>query len=124
MTATPNSLLTVQSLLPELPRVEIPRLPNLAENAITAILKEFAEFEAALDREHEIGMCIVGGPAGLCLHVRNVYRKGGDKLVFVGVDHENKPVRLIQHLMQLNLLMTAAPKIGSKAMRIGFHKPG
>ena len=57
-------------------------LPNMAENAVEAIYEEIADFEATLDSDHETGMPIVGGPAGLCVHVREVYRFGRDKLVF------------------------------------------
>lgn len=123
MTATQNALLMAENLLPKMPRIDIPRPPNFAEYAIKAIYEEFADFEARLDADQEIGMCIVGGPTGLCFHVREVYRYGGDKLVFVGVDANSKPVRLMQHLTQLNLLMTAVPKVGPTAVRIGFHAP-
>jgi Family of unknown function (DUF6173) len=68
-------------------------------------------------------MSIVGGPAGVCLHVREVYRYGTDKLVFVGIDANGSPLRLMQHLSQLNFLMTSARKIGEVAVRIGFHEP-
>jgi hypothetical protein len=95
--------------------------PNMAEYAVKAIYEEIADFEASLDADHEVGMPIVGGPAGLCVHVREVYRFGTDKLVFVGIDSDQRPVRLIQHLTQLNLLMLAAPKLGPVAVRIGFH---
>lgn len=95
--------------------------PNMAEYAVKAIYEEIADFEASLDSDHEVGMPIVGGPSGLCVHVREVYRFGTDKLVFVGIDRDQRPVRLIQHLSQLNFLMLAAPKIGSQAVRIGFH---
>lgn len=97
--------------------------PNMAEYAVKAIYEEIADFEATLDSDHEVGMPIVGGPVGLCVHVREVYRFGTDKLVFVGIDSDQNPVRLIQHLSQLNLLMLAAPKIGLAAVRIGFHAP-
>ncbi len=103
--------------------IPIPKPPNMAEYAVEAIYEEIADFEAKLDADHEIGMPVVGGPAGLCVHVREVYRYGTDKLVFVGIDSEQKPVRLIQHLSQLNVLMLAAPKIGPVAVRIGFHAP-
>jgi hypothetical protein len=107
--------------IPELNRAHT--RPNMAEYAVKAIYEEIADFEATLDADHEIGMPIVGGPAGLCVHVREVSRFGTDKLVFVGIDSDQKPVRLIQHLTQLNLLMLAAPKIGPVAVRIGFHAP-
>ena len=99
------------------------RPPNMAEYAVKAIYEEIADFEACLDAEHEVGMPIVGGPAGLCVHVREVYRFGTDKLVFVGISSDGNPVRLIQHLSQLNFLMLAAPKLGDQAVRIGFHEP-
>lgn len=106
--------------IPQLPDV---RPPNMAEYAVKAIYEEIADFEASLDDDHELGMPIVGGPVGLCVHVREVYRYGTDKLVFVGIDSSQRPVRLIQHLSQLNLLMLAAPKLGDIAVRIGFHAP-
>jgi Family of unknown function (DUF6173) len=95
---------------------------NLAEYAVTAIFNEIKDFETTLDEEHELGMSIVGGPAGICLHVRDVYRHGTDKLVFVGINSDGSPLRLIQHLSQLNFLMVSAKKVGETVVRIGFHK--
>jgi hypothetical protein len=123
MTDKTKALLPADIFVPAPPDFRPPKIPNLAENAIQAIYKEFADFERRLDAEQEIAMCIVGGPSSLCFHVRRVYRYGGDKLVFEGFDSESKPVRLMQHLMQLNLLMMAAPKIGPIAVRMGFHAP-
>jgi hypothetical protein len=110
-------------VFPTVPRLEHLTPPNMAEYAVQAIYEEIADFEDSLDTDHEVGMPIVGGPAGLCVHVREVYRFGTDKLVFVGIDSDQNPVRLIQHLTQLNLLLLAAPKLGSVAVRIGFHAP-
>lgn len=100
------------------------RPPNMAEYAVKAIHDEIADFEACLDSDHEVGMPVVGGPAGLCVHVREIYCFGTDKLVFVGLSSSGHPVRLVQHLSQLNFLMVSAPKLGEAAVRIGFHKPG
>jgi hypothetical protein len=97
--------------------------PNMAESAVGAIYEEIGDFEASLDDLHEMGMSIVGGPAGVCLHVRRIYRYGTDKLVFDGIDSDGRPLRLIQHLSQLNFLMMSAKKIGNTAARIGFHSP-
>ena len=127
---TDLSKVNLAAMMPTMPSaldfardIRIPRPPNMAEYAVKAIYEEIADFEASLDSDHEIGMPIVGGPAGLCVHVREVYRFGTDKLVFVGVDSDQRPVRLIQHLSQLNFLMLAAHKIGPVAVRIGFHSP-
>lgn len=97
--------------------------PNMAEYAVDAIYKEISDFESSLDEDHEMGMSIVGGPAGVCLHVREIYRYGTDKLVFDGVNSDGSPLRLMQHLSQLNFLMISAKKIGQTAARIGFHEP-
>lgn len=106
------------------PSISNLRPPNMGQYAVSAIYEEIADFEKTLDEHHEVGMPIVGGPAGLCVHVRKIYRFGADKLVFVGIDSDQNPVRLIQHLSQLNFLMLSAPKIGEVAVRIGFHAPG
>lgn len=97
--------------------------PNMAEYAVDAVYKEILNFEASLDDKHEMGMSIVGGPAGVCLHVRKIYRYGTDKLVFDGINSDGSPLRLMQHLSQLNFLMISAKKIGQTAARIGFHEP-
>jgi Family of unknown function (DUF6173) len=97
--------------------------PNPAKWAVEAIYKEIADFEASLDDNHEMGMSIVGGPTGVCLHVREIYRYGTDKLVFDGINSDGSPLRLMQHLSQLNFLMISAKKIGKTAARIGFHEP-
>jgi hypothetical protein len=106
--------------MPQMPRITA---PNPAEWAVDAIYEEIADFEASLDDDHEMGMSIVGGPAGVCLHVRKIYRYGPDKLVFDGINSDGSPLRLMQHLSQLNFLMISAKKIGDTAVRIGFHAP-
>jgi hypothetical protein len=107
-----------------LPRIDIPKPINIAELSAEAVWDEIATFEATLDDAHELGVCIVGGPAGLCVHVREVGWRNGNALIFSGVDGESRPVRLMQHLTQLNFLMVAVPKIGPVAVRIvGFHAP-
>jgi Family of unknown function (DUF6173) len=98
-------------------------LPNPAKNAIDAIFQEIADFELGLDDEHELGMSVVGGPTGLCIHVREVYRFGNDKLIFNGIDTNHSPVRLVQHISQLNFLMLAVKIAGDEPVRIGFHVP-
>src|SRR5690242_10851924 len=94
------SRLNLAAIMPKMPSaldhvrdIAIPLPPNMAEYAVKAIYEEIADFEAALDADHEVGMPIVGGPSGLCVHVREVYRFGTDKLVFVGIDSEQRPVR-------------------------------
>jgi hypothetical protein len=96
--------------------------PNMAKYAVDAVYKEILDFEASLDDNHEMGMSIVGGPAGVCLHVREIYRYGTDKLVFDGMNSDGSPLRLMQHLSQLNFLMISTKKIGQTAARIGFHE--
>jgi hypothetical protein len=107
----------------EVPKIAPIARPNPAKWAVEAIYTEIADFEASLDDDHEMGMSIVGGPAGVCLHVREIYRYGTDKLVFDGVNSDGSPLRLMQHLSQLNFLMIAAKKVGEMAVRIGFHEP-
>lgn len=97
--------------------------PNPAKWAVEAICEEIADFEACLDDNHEMAMSIVGGPTGVCLHVRMIRRYGTDKLVFDGINSDGNPLRLMQHLSQLNFLMISAKKIGETAVRIGFHEP-
>ena len=105
------------SQIPEL------KLRNRAVDALEAIIQEIRVFEENLGPDHEIGMPIIGGPSGLLIHIRTVRVIDDDKLTFNGFDSDSNPVRLVQHLSQLNFLMLAVKKLAEKPARIGFHVP-
>lgn len=95
--------------------------PNPAERAVEHIKEEITAFEANLSNDEEVGGIIIGAPGGTVFHIVKFYVLNMDILVFVGVNEHGKPQRLIQHITQLSILLTALPKIGITPRRIGFQ---
>lgn len=96
---------------------------NPAEWAFVRLSRLIQDFEAKLDENHEIGATIVNGPGDGAFHMRDVGFWGPDLILFMGVNEHGKPIRLIQHYTQLNVMLTAMPKPvpAEPPRRIGFQ---
>lgn len=95
---------------------------NPAEWAFVRLSRMIEEFESKLDKDDEIGARLVGLPGDSTLKVEDVGFWGPDLIMFFGKTSEGKPVRLVQHYTQLNVMLTASPKPQDRpARRIGFQ---
>jgi len=102
--------------------VTMPPSPrNPAEKAVERLGEEIASFEATLSSEEEVGGIIVGAPGNTSFHIIKYYNLNMDILVFEGINEHGRPQRLVQHVTQLSILLTALPKLNEKPRRIGFH---
>jgi hypothetical protein len=95
-----------------------PRDP--AEKAVERLGEQIAEFESSLTPEEEVGAIMIGAPGGLVFHMTRVYAINMDLLGFEGLNEHRKPLRLVQHITQLSILLTALPKLDANPRRIGF----
>jgi hypothetical protein len=98
--------------------INTPRSP--AEMAHVRLGEQIAEFEASLSPQEEVGAILIGAPGGLVFHMTRVYHVNMDLLVFEGLNEHGKPLRLVQHVTQLSILLTALPTLDAKPRRIGF----
>jgi hypothetical protein len=98
----------------------IPTPRNPAEMAHKRLGEQIAEFEASLSPEEEVGAILIGAPGGLVFHMTQVYHINMDLLVFEGLNEHGKPLRLVQHVTQLSILLAALPKLSAEPRRIGF----
>lgn len=89
--------------------------------AVERLGEEIASFEAGLSNEEEVGGVIIGAPGNTTFHIIRFYKLNMDILVFEGVNEHGKPQRLVQHVTQLSILLTALPKINDAPRRVGFH---
>ncbi|WP_296819745.1 DUF6173 family protein [Brevundimonas sp.] len=82
-----------------------------------------ADFESKLDEDHEVGARIVNGPGDIAFAIQDVGFWGPDLLIFMGVNDHGRPVRMIQHHTQLNVMLSALPKPKPEEppRRIGFQ---
>ena len=95
---------------------------NPAEWAFVRLSKLIEEFEAKLDRDEEIGARVVGLPGEGTMQIVDVGFWGPDLIIFFGRNADGKPVRLIQHYSQINVVLSAMKKPEEReARRIGFQ---
>jgi hypothetical protein len=94
-----------------------------ARRAAERIFEEIQAFEAELDEASEVGIHLVQFGPTTVIHVRRIDWYQPNLLVMHGTSGDGLPVRLVQHLSQLNFLMTRVPRLDPDAPRraIGFH---
>ena len=105
----------------------MPAIPKLPENTINPakwMYKRLGEyiknFEAKLDDEHEIGARLVSFGQTVTFHIENVGYYGPDIISFDDISSNGEHVQLIQHILQLSVLLVAMKKLSDKPRRIGF----
>ncbi len=95
---------------------------NPAEWAFVRLSKLIEDFEKGLDNDEEIGARIVGLPGDGTMSIEDVGFWGPDFILFTGKNADGKPVRLIQHYGQINVLLDVRRRPEEReARRIGFQ---
>lgn len=95
---------------------------NPAEWAFVRLSKLIEDFEKSLDKDEEIAAHLVGGPGDATMQIDDVGFWGPDFILFTGKNADGRPVRLIQHYGQINVLLNARRKPEERpARRIGFQ---
>lgn len=95
---------------------------NPAEWTFVRLSRLIEEFESKIDKDDEIGVRIVGQPGDGVLQIEDVGFWGPDMIIFFGKTDQGKPVRLVQHYTQANVLLSSRPKPTDRpARRIGFQ---
>lgn len=95
---------------------------NPAEWAFVRLSKLIEDFEKGLDKDDEVGARIVGLPGDGTMSIEDVGFWGPDFILFIGKNSDGKPVRLIQHYGQINVLLDVRRRPEEReARRIGFQ---
>lgn len=96
---------------------------NPAEWAFARLSRLIEDFESKLDEGEEVGARIVGTPGDGVIQIEDVGFWGPDLILFFGRNQHGKPVRLVQHYTQLNVMLSALPKEkpAEPPRRIGFQ---
>jgi len=95
---------------------------NPAEWAFVRLSKLIEDFEKGLDHDEEIAAHLVGGPGDATMQIDDVGFWGPDFILFSGKNADGRPVRLIQHYAQINVLLDSRKKPEEReAHRIGFQ---
>lgn len=88
------------------------------------ILKKYIQdYEKSLDPEHEVGLKLTNFGQSILMHVTEIGFEKSVVLIFKGYV-EGKMSTLVQHVSQLNLLLTSVDKEPERQKRpIGFLPP-
>ena len=74
------------------------------------------DFEAALDDEHEVGLLLTNFGQSVLMHVTDITYEKSVLMVFNGYVN-GKQATLIQHISQLNFLLTTVEKSPERPKR-------
>lgn len=97
---------------------------DLADWKYEKIMKQIHEFEETLDTEHEIALQLASFGSSITMIVTDISFQNPDLLYFYGFIN-GKDAQLIQHMSQLNFLLTSVEREDKSkpARRIGFVCP-
>lgn len=94
---------------------------NNAEYIAKIIGHKIVEFQSALSEVQDIVLQIIQFNNSITLYVTGVSHLGMGLVVFQGLDSNNNPCEIVQHINQINVLMAVVPKPAEVPHRkIGF----
>lgn len=106
-----------------IPVPEVPVHPiaySYSDTQFEVIKRYIEEFEDSLDPEHEVGLLLTNFGQKTLMQVTSIGYEKSVLMIFRGFV-EDREATLIQHVSQLNFLLTSVPKDPKKPKRkIGF----
>lgn len=106
----------------KLPPIEPIRDYRMADYQYEVIMRSIKDFEDNLDNEHEVALRLTSFGQSILLHVTDIGYSNPCLIHYYGYVN-NKYSELIQHVSQINFLLTSVPKDepNRKTRRIGFY---
>lgn len=105
------------------PIIETPMSLSYSDTQFEILCKHIKEFEKNLDSEHEVGILLTNFGQSITMQVTEIGYEESVLMIFKGYVN-GKMSTLIQHVSQLNFMLTSLPKEPSRPKRtIGFVVP-
>ncbi len=115
----PNMLPKIN--IPELPVIDPPTSHMWADEQFEILKRYIQDFERTLDDEHEVGIMMTNFGQSVLMLVTQVTYEYPVLMVFKGYVNDREAT-LIQHINQLNFLLTTIEKAPDRPKRqIGFN---
>ena len=112
-----------------MPNIEVPNVPtpqiaySYSDTQFEILQKYIEEYQDSLDDQHEVGLLLTNFGQSVLMQVCEISYEKSVLLVFKGYVN-GKYSTLIQHVSQLNFLITSIEKEPDKPkQRIGFITP-
>lgn len=104
--------------------IDVPRDYKMADWKFEKLIEQIKTFEDELDDDHEVALKLASFGSSVVMYVMTIGYQNPDMLYFYGFV-EGQPAQLIQHMSQLNFLITSVEKEDKTkpARRIGFALP-
>lgn len=103
--------------------MDLPTQHMFSDTQFEIIKKYIQEYENTLDKEHAVGVMLTNFGQSIIMQVEEITYEISVVLVFKGLVNGQKST-LIQHINQLNFLLTSVPIEEDKPKRkIGFSVP-
>lgn len=113
-------------LMANMPKFTMPEIPDMptqhmwADSQFEILKKYISEFESTLDEEHEVGVLLTNFGQSVLMNVTHIGYEKSVLMIFKGYVN-GKEATLIQHINQLNFLLTTVEKEPDRPKRkIGF----
>jgi hypothetical protein len=101
----------------------VPLTYSYSDTQFEILCKYIKDFESGLDSEHEVGLLLTNFGHSVTMHVTEIGYEKSVLMIFKGYVN-GKMSTLIQHISQLNFLLTSVPKENDRPKRpIGFLPP-
>ncbi len=103
--------------------MDFPTQYMFSDTQFEIIKKYIQEFESTLDTEHTVGVMLTNFGQSILMQVEEITYEKSVVLVFKGLVNGQKST-LIQHIYQLNFLLTSLPiEKEQQKRKIGFSAP-
>lgn len=104
----------------EMPEIDTPVQHIWADEQFEILKKHIQRFESSLDQEHEVALWLTNFGHSVLMQVTSISYEAPVLMVFTGFV-DGKDATLIQHIHQLNFLLTSVKKEGDGPKRkVGF----
>lgn len=113
---------SLKSLVPDIPKIDFdtPLHHMWADEQFKILKRYIQEFEHSLDAEHEVGIKMTNFGQTVLMHVQQITYENPVLMVFKGYVN-GREATLIQHINQLNFMLTSVEKEPDRPKRrIGF----
>lgn len=115
-----NSILT-QPIPTMVKSVDTPIQHMWADDQFKHLKRYIQKFEAELDSDHEVAIMLTNFGQSIIMQVEYITYETPVLMIFKG-NVNGRPATLIQHVNQLNFMLTSVEKeVGKEKHPIGFH---
>jgi Family of unknown function (DUF6173) len=100
-----------------------PPEPNLASEFYRKLVWSINQFNGELDQEHDIGVRLVSFGQTMVFHLKGMGYSNPSLIHFLGTTEDGNPVKLIQHVSQISVLLMAMKRADPSKPKepLGFH---